>query len=285
MNALVLHPLTESQLDDSARQAPHGLLLVGPTGIGKTATAEALAAIFLNIEVNKLAGYAYITRIEPADGKTIGIESVRKLEHFLSLKVPGNETVNRIVILSDTQTMTVEAQNALLKTLEEPPAHTVIIMTANSEQALLPTVRSRLQLIQLHRPEKATIFEHFKSSDYKPDDINRMFALTGGLPGLMQALLSDEEHPLRAATEIARDILKKPAYERLLLVDQLAKDRQLAVDTLGILQQMAHISLHTAQTTAAKRWQRVMEASFEAEAALRASGQPKLVLTELFVSL
>ena len=180
--------------------------------------------------------------------------------------------------------MTTEAQNALLKTLEEPPARTVLLLTARSEQSLLPTVRSRLQAIHLRQPAKTAVLEHFKTQA-SDEELNRLYALSGGLPGLLYALLSDAEHHLRAAAEKAREVLQKTPYERLLLVDATSKDKQLAADVLAILQQMAHLSLRSAQGAAVRRWQHILEASYEAEVALRNNGQPKLVLTDLFLNL
>jgi DNA polymerase-3 subunit delta' len=70
----------------------------------------------------------------------------------LSLKVPGKHQTDRVAIIIDAHTMTTEAQNALLKTLEEPPARTVLLLTARSEQSLLPTVRSRVRRVGLKVP-------------------------------------------------------------------------------------------------------------------------------------
>jgi len=109
--------------------------------------------------------------------------------------------------------------------------------------------------------------------------------MSGGLPGLMSALLENEEHSLLLATETARRLLVQSPYERLLEVDELAKQRTLLSDTLFILQRMAHISLQSATPATAKRWQNVLSASYSASEALEQSAQPKLVLSTLMVSL
>ena len=115
--------------------------------------------------------------------------------------------------------------------------------------------------------------------------ISKAYSISGGLPGLMHALLNESEHPLLEATEKARQLLSQTAYERLAMVDALAKDRALAMDVAMILQQMARISLQTATGQAAKKWQSVLEAGYEAAEALAASAQPKLALTKLMLSL
>jgi hypothetical protein len=97
----------------------------------------------------------------------------------------------------------------------------------------------------------------------------------------MSALLEDHEHPMRLATEQARQLLSQPAYERLINVDSLSKDKILAADTVNILQRMARISLQTATGQAARRWQAVLVASYAAAEALAVNAQPKLALTKL----
>jgi hypothetical protein len=100
----------------------------------------------------------------------------------------------------------------------------------------------------------------------------------------MSALLEQTEHPLLFATQQARQLLSQSAYERLLSVDELSKQRQLALDTMFILQQMAHVSLQSAAGETADKWQAVQAASYQAAEALAASAQPKLALANLMLS-
>ena len=281
MEMLVIHPQTKIQID-SYQQAPsHAVLLVGPTGSGKLTLAKQMAIEVLGLKTDSFDKYQYGLLIRAEEGKAIGIEAIRELEHFLSLKVPSRRIINRAIIIEDSHLLTPEAQNALLKTLEEPPADTVIILTADNERALLPTINSRVQTMTVRRPEKASLQAHFKQQGFQDKDIQQTFVMSGGLPGLMQALLSQDEHPLRAAAQQARQLLSQPLFERLVAVDGLSKQRVLTVDTVSILQQMAHISLQSANGRAAERWQKVLRASYDAADALQSSAQPKLALTDM----
>lgn len=79
----------------------------------------------------------------------LGIEQAREIKEFLSLKpYQGNR---RAVVLIGAENLTDAAQNALLKTLEEPPENTVLILGVTSEDQLLPTVLSRCRVINLRR--------------------------------------------------------------------------------------------------------------------------------------
>ena len=78
---------------------------------------------------------------------SIGIEKIRKLEQWASRKPHSNQYKKAIIY--EAEKLTYPAQNALLKTLEEPPAHTLIILTAPQETYLLSTIISRCKIIKL----------------------------------------------------------------------------------------------------------------------------------------
>lgn len=280
MDEPVVHAETQRQLDKLVRAVPHAVMLVGPTGIGKGLLARRLAAASLSVSRPDLDNYAYKMFIAP-EGRSISIDAVRELEHFLALKVPSAHSPNRVVIIEDGHLMTPEAQNALLKTLEEPPAGTLIIVTVGHVQSVLPTVRSRTQDVQIQRPSREVLTGYFSAAGRTPQEIDRAYMLSGGMPGLMAALLEGDEHPLLAATDQARQLLTAPLPQRLTAIDALAKDKQLAVATMDVLQRMAHLSLQTAQGAQSQKWQRVLRASYETAEALDANAQPKLALTNL----
>jgi len=79
--------------------------------------------------------------------KSIGIEQIRELEKKLVLK-PYQGKI-KITIINEAEKLTLPAQNALLKTLEEPPANSLIILTAAKKDSLLPTIISRCRIVRL----------------------------------------------------------------------------------------------------------------------------------------
>lgn len=282
---IIVHASTVLRIEGFLSNPSHAVLLSGPAGSGKRIIAFALAAELLGISFEAIAQHPYISVIAPKDGKAIPIESVRTLEHFLSRKVPSRQAVNRIVIIDQAELLSHEAQNALLKTLEEPPAGTVLILTAPSYRSLLPTIGSRVQAISVGRPHQESIETYFVAKGYPTSKVAQAFAISGGLPGLMEALLSNADHPLVPATEKARAILQSSTYERLLLVDELSKQRPLAINTLYILEQMAHIRLKSADATSSGQWQAILTNCYAARELLNTNAQAKLVLSNLMLQL
>lgn len=285
MNDLVIHPKTERVINNILNAPSHGLLIVAKPGSGKLAIASYMAEKLLNLEAGQLDKYPYHLLIEPFENKSIGIDVVRQLDQFLALKVPRTASINRVVIIQDAENLTLEAQNALLKLLEEPPASTVMLLTASHAQSLLPTVRSRLQEIVISQPDEKLLTDYFVSQGFNKPQISRAYVITGGLPGLMTAILDDKTHPLLEATDWARRLLNQSVYDRLLAVDELSKNLGLAKNICLILKQMAHVSLLKSSGKTATKWQKIMQASYDTHDSLNKNTQSRLAITELMLNL
>lgn len=96
------------------------------------------------------------------EGEKLGIEQARKIKEHFSLK--PYQAKGRAVILEDASNLTTEAQNALLKTLEEPPPDGIIVMCASSEANFLPTILSRCEIIHLNKEGYERVDYHSKYS-------------------------------------------------------------------------------------------------------------------------
>lgn len=285
MDNLILHKATRGQLEHFAARPTHALLLTGPAGIGKTSVAEALAAEILDVQ---LASHPYHMVIRP-DGLSISIDAIRQLQKFLQLKTLGEKPLRRSVIIEYAHQMTTEAQNAFLKLLEEPPEDTLVILTANSPRGLLPTILSRAPSIAINAPDESQLQMMLEASARDENTRKQAYFLSGGLPGLLHALLNEEEHPLLASVAQAKEILTKEPFERLALVDALSKQKESAWAVAEALDRIAQAGLAGA---AAKRdiarirqWHRVRKAALEAQDALRKSASAKLTLDNLCLTL
>ncbi len=138
----------------------HGYLFDGRTGVGKKQVAMALAKTVLcgkgvdacgicpsclQFDSENHPDYLYI---EP-DGASIKDKQLELFQEFIQLKPYESDT--KVVIVDQGELMTVRAQNRILKIVEEPPGHALILFVTENKEALLPTVLSRLQLLSFNR--------------------------------------------------------------------------------------------------------------------------------------
>ena len=153
MDGLVLHSATIRAVEAYIKHPAHALLVVGGDGIGKGSVAALLVRSVLQLSADtNMAANAAVKHIAPDEKRTISIESIRAIQSFVRLKTAGTATVRRAIIIEHADRMTTEAQNALLKVLEEPPADTIIILTASQAQDMLPTIQSRVQIMNITPP-------------------------------------------------------------------------------------------------------------------------------------
>lgn len=212
-----------------AGSPPHAIVITGPAGVGKTTLAVDLAAGLLcdapdpadrpcrecrGCRLVEHGSHADLHRLAPTGtGNQIRIGArdepepgtVRRLISDLALlPVEGGA---RVALIEKADRLNEDAQSALLKTLEEPPAGVTIILCADQEDQLLPTVRSRcvrLRLGPVAIREIETILADAGVAD--PPTAARLARLSGGRPGIARIwALAPEAVTVRA--EIARSLL------------------------------------------------------------------------------
>lgn len=175
--------------------ASHAYLFTGPDGVGKRTTAIGFAAA-LNCAgkgcgtcsvCSKVINGAHpdVEIIRPT-GSSLKIEQIRAIGHAIGLK--PFEGLCKVYIVEDAHLMTVEAANALLKNLEEPPAYVAFILTAPGADGLLPTIRSRCQEISFRAVPPDLVRALLVKDGVAADEAAIASALAGGSVGKAKRL-------------------------------------------------------------------------------------------------
>ena len=183
----------------ASARLPHGLLLQGPTGVGKDRFASALAAALFctgrgprleacgecaECQLSRAGTHPDLHWVRPLKEKdkvkkSIGVDQVRTLCERLGMT--SMRSGYRVAIVVPADLMTIQAQNALLKTLEEPAPRTVLVLATARPSKLLATLRSRCQRIEIARPEPAATLR-WLGATLGTAVTPRLLAVAGGSP-------------------------------------------------------------------------------------------------------
>jgi DNA polymerase-3 subunit delta' len=273
MEDLLLDPQTLAHLKSLQADPPHGVLLTGPTGVGKLTVALAWA--------RGLTTPSNISQILPDEKGTISIDTARGLYQLTR----SRHSERQVVIIDNAQAMGAEAQNALLKLLEEPNASVIFMLTAPTPEVLLPTIASRVQRVDLPRlpKERLQTFLAAQAPKFSPQQTAQALFIADGRPGTLNNLLKDPamfEH-YRQIMQTAKQLLAASDYERLASVSTLAKDR---AQTTEVLEAMSHMLysqiLHDPQPKLVSLANRLETCLVR----LAQNGNPRAQLTALFVA-
>jgi DNA polymerase-3 subunit delta' len=181
----------------------HAVLFAGPDGIGKRGLASALAGCFTcemtparvstadtldacgtcaGCRQFAAGSHPDVRLISPPSGKKdIKIDTVRELRNFIQLAPLTAQ--RKVAIVLDAHALTINAQNALLKTLEEPPARSLLLLVTHAPGTLLPTVRSRCQRVQCAPLTTDQVIAILRAHDVAEADARLAAAYAEGSPG------------------------------------------------------------------------------------------------------
>ena len=196
----------------AAGRLAHGLLFTGPAGTGTGQFARQLAETLLGADDKPRAralldagSHPDLRVLEPPEpGKAIRVEAVREMIEFLSLTPQYGD--RKVAIILQAESMNRHAANSLLKTLEEPPSHSQLILVSQQPVLLPITIRSRCQKLEL-APHTGTQTEAWlrQQLDDSQADAGLLLAVSGNAPLAACELSGETGLPLR--NELIEDLV------------------------------------------------------------------------------
>ena len=186
----------------------HAHLIIGPNGIGKSILARIFALKILNKD--KDIDYVDIINYRPSKA-SMGVDEVREIIEEVSKR--PYEGDKKVIIIHEGSKLTVQAQNALLKTIEEPPQGVYIILLAESLETLLETIKSRCQVYKLTPLNNKQMEMYINTlGRYSEEEIRASLAYGEGIPGKAERLLNDSN--LSELREVIMSLLKDINYAK-----------------------------------------------------------------------
>lgn len=236
----------------------HAYLITGPQHVGKESLATSFAQALVCTS-HSLCGSCkgctqFVRNAHPdvnwirrgeskttqALAKNISIEQVRELQSHLRLGSFGG--TYKVVIITEAHTLSLEAANALLKTLEEPTSRTVLMLLASHEKLLPDTIASRCQILRLHRVPDQQLYDHLKTQGIERKKAQNAALMSFGLPGKALQLVHSQHglEELRESVRSCVNLMSDDVPQRFSLVAEIANsnDRDGIISFLQLWQQV-----------------------------------------------
>jgi DNA polymerase-3 subunit delta' len=185
----------------------HAYLFTGPEGVGKRLFAIELGRALLCesptagsltacdhcpacLQIDAGTHPDFVTACRPPESHEFPIELMREVCGQFALKSARGR--GKVVIIDDADDLNAESSNCFLKTLEEPPARSVLILIGTGRERQLSTIVSRCQVVRFAPLPEEVMRDLLAASDIKGPDCDRVMRLSDGSPGLALALADPE---------------------------------------------------------------------------------------------
>lgn len=214
----------------------HAHLIAGEDGVGKGKLANILAKFILNGYLDR----EYVDIINYSSEKSsFGVDDVRDIIEEVYKK--PFEKDKKVIIIHEGNKLTIQAQNALLKTIEEPPKGVYIIILCESLELILDTIKSRCEIYKLKPLTKSELYEYIKIKkfNYYENEIKSAIAFSEGVPGRIDRYFNDDKlRELRNNIVILIKNLNKNDLEAILQQEEsfsnLKNDKEEVLNIFGL---------------------------------------------------
>ncbi len=207
----------------------HAYLFVGKNGIGKGLVAKAFASHIMNdqdkglVEQNKHPDF----KLWETDKKSIGVAIIRSMQEGLFLS--PTQSKRKVVMINEGEKLTTQAQNALLKILEDPPEETTFIILVESLSKLLPTIISRCQIVRFAPLDHKSILNIVDTTNLgKAEEKLLLYLGKGSINDVNQILAEVRLHNVISdLNEVISYLNDRKEYELYKKIEKLVKQYSL----------------------------------------------------------
>jgi DNA polymerase-3 subunit delta' len=221
----------------------HAYLFVGKSGIGKSLVAKAFASEIMDdqekglVEKNKHPDF----KLWETDKKSIGVSTIRNMQEGLFLS--PTQSKRKVVMINEGEKLTTQAQNALLKILEDPPEETTFIILVESLAKLLNTIISRCQIIRFAPLDHSSILNIIETTNVGESEEKLLLYLGKGSINNTNRILAEVKlhNVITDLCEIIRLLKEKEEYTLYRKAEQLTKqyDLEFILDCLELIWSLA----------------------------------------------
>ncbi len=285
IDQLLLSAKTHKEAKRYVASPTHALLVAGSKGSGvdELVTALAMDRLGLN-DQSTLENTPRALIIRPNKNGNISIDEIRGAWQFAKVSGTKGSDESKLVVIYDAQALTSEAQNTLLKLLEEPPEYLSFILGVPSARSVLPTIDSRSAKLNLHSLPEAEFHDALLKKGVSEADRERLWVVSAGeiYKALGLSQLSADE-----GLGFSKQLLSKEPYERLIEVKNAMSDRAKATEIARDMYHLSFIALKQSVSAGknASPWLAILKKSERTIDNLEANGNVRLNLTSLMVDI
>ncbi len=276
---MIVNPRTDTLLRAYETRPVSSLILSGETGSDIYNIALAMSS---NLLGPKLVNNLLI--ILPEEGKKIGIDSVRDLKSSFNTIIKAKRKIGRVAIIVSAEKLSREAQNALLKIIEEPVKNSSLILLTSDLSKLLPTIRSRCQNIPILPITKKQAYDYGEANGVSIPTIDRALLLSRGESMLFENIVSKESDGLTKQISNAKEFLGMSIFDRLRQQKTYSNTGDLNTLIDG-LKRISEAAMHSAKDANVRRWHDTITTAQKCQKLLDANVVTKLVFLRLCIQL
>lgn len=243
---------TKQLLDGFIRRPNSSLLLVGTKAQGVEACVAYVKEKLLKDEDKN----NFLT-FGDKDDKNTSVEEIRDFKSSITTKVGSKNPVARIAYIKGIQNASKEAQNALLKVLEEPVAKTVIILQSDDRFGVVSTILSRCQIVPVLPLSEEQALLNASDAGVSPAQAKKAYLMSYGDAETFAELLKDDTSEISEQLESAKDFLRLSPFERL----QLQKSYDTSTNLMKLLDGLLLLSgagLHNSKGAQTTKWSSIV---------------------------